>query len=78
MITEKTHYGAVKLTAESGMSIRRVGEQGKSIITEAYLPMSEDASKWEDCEYGKPDEPSAGDATEADKDAALRRFGVEV
>lgn len=62
-----------KLLAEDGKALRRKGEQEPSTIVRVSLSQSDSPDNWEDCEYGNTSE-----VTEADKDAALRGFGVEV
>ena len=65
-----------RLFAEDGMAIHRKGEPSPTRITRVALGPSDSADNWEDCEYG--DTPSPDESTMEDKDAALRRFGVEV
>ena len=64
-----------KIYADQGMAIHRKGEPSPSLSTFVSLSSYDKADDFEDCEYG---EPQQNDVTEADKDAALRRFGVEV
>ena len=61
------------ITAEEGKALHRIGEPHPTTVTRVSLAPWDVPDNWEDCEYGEGDEP-----TEADKDAALRRFGVEV
>lgn len=64
------------ITADEGRALHRKGTETPTTITRVALAPSVSADDWEDCDYGLP--PSQDEATEADKDAALRRFGVEV
>lgn len=74
-ITDRGHY--VAIDADPGKALRKAGSSDEvSTVTSVAMPKPCDPNTWEDCEYGEP-QPSE-DATEADKDAALRRFGVEV
>lgn len=43
--------GLVKLVADEGLAIRRIGNKEKSTITEAYLAPGDVPDSWEDCEY---------------------------
>ena len=60
--------------ADNGKAIAPKGEDGPTTVTTANAPATAPDDAWHDCEYGEPSE----EATEADKDAALRKFGVEV
>ena len=61
-----------KIVAEEG----KVYTDGESYGKEVYMSDKADASIWR--QIDEKDILPQGDATEADKDAALRRFGVEV
>ena len=61
------------IIADEGRAIHRKGEPSPSPIVRASLAPNDSIENWEDCDYGMPDE-----VTVEDKDAALRRFGVEV
>ena len=64
------------ITADEGKALHRKGTETPTTITRVALAPNASADDWEDCEYGQP--PSSEHVTEADKDAALLRFGVEV
>lgn len=66
------------ITADEGKALHRKGTETPTTITRVALAPWDAAANWEDCDYGEPEQPSPEDVTEADKDAALRRFGVEV
>ena len=68
MVIEGNH-----ITADDGKALRRKGSTDASEATEAWLAPTDSPDNWEECDYGIADEP-----TMEDKDAALRRFGVEV
>ena len=59
-----------KLLAEEG----KVYTNGTTYGAEICLPDTEDETKW----YQVDESEIPSETTEADKDAALRRFGVEV
>ena len=61
-----------KLLADKG----KVYTNGTTYGAEICLPDTEDETKWYQVDESKV--PSQDEATEADKDAALRSFGVEV
>ena len=64
----------VVLLADEGRAIRKVGDSDPSAATEVWLGSSDAPENWEDCDKYIP----GGEPTVEDKDAALRRFGVEV
>lgn len=64
------------ITADDGRAIHRKGTETPTTITRVALSPSASADDWEDCDYGLP--PMPVETAEEDKDAALRRFGVEV
>lgn len=64
------------ILADSGKALHKVGTETPTTITRVSLAPGAKAEDWEDCDYGLP--PSQDEATEEDKVAALRRFGVEV
>ena len=61
-----------KLLADKG----KVYTNGTTYGAEICLPDTEDETKWH--QIDESDVPPQGETTESDKDAALRRFGVEV
>ena len=58
------------IVADDGRMVRRKNDPSTACV-EAYLSVVDSVDLWEDCDSS--DEP-----TMADKDAALRRFGVEM
>ena len=69
IMTEQLENGLVRTWSDVGMKIERDGV----LYDEAIDPADEGRK------YNETNEPVASEeATEADKDAALRRFGVEV
>ena len=64
------------ILADSGKALHKVGTETPTTITRVALAPGAKAEDWGDCDYGLP--PSQDESTEEDKDAALRRFGVEV
>lgn len=69
IITEELEGNLVRTFSDKRVKIERGGVR----YCEAIDPKSKGRT------YTETDEPvPSGDATEADKDAALRRFGVEV
>lgn len=73
----ETKDGITTITAEAGAAIHREGTPTPShTVGYRFDVGKDDAANWEDCELGEPEQ--ADEPTEADKDAALRRFGVEV
>lgn len=64
------------IKADDGKALHRKGTETPTTITRVALSPSASADDWEDCDYGLP--PMPVEATEEDKDEALRRFGVEV
>lgn len=61
-----------RLTAEEG----KVYTNGETYGKDIYLPDNADLTRWK--QIDEADIPSDHPATEDDKDAALRRFGVEI
>lgn len=58
------------IVADDGRLIRRKNDPSTA-CGEAYLSVVDSVDLWEDCD-------SSDETTVEDKDAALRRFGVEV
>lgn len=63
--------GKLFTKAESDRGLKIRSEEGR-LYDDAVYPPTDVHS------FSETDEPIDGDATEKDKDAALRRFGVEV
>ena len=61
-----------RLTAEEG----KVYTNGETYGKDIFLPDNADLNRWH--QINEADIPSFDQATEADKDAAIARFGVEV
>lgn len=57
MTVTTNEYGVVKLEAEPGMAICRVGESGPTTTTTLYLAKTETAADYKDCAYGVPTPP---------------------
>ena len=69
--------GRMVLTADEGRAIHRKGTPTPShTVGYSFEVGKDDPSNWEDCDLGEPEQ--ADEPTMEDKDAALRRFGVEV
>ena len=64
------------ILADSGKALHKIGTETPTTITRVALAPYAKAEDWEDCDYGLL--PSHDEATEEEKDAALRRFGVEM
>lgn len=64
-----------KLTADEGMGIIAKNDCGTVTATEVYVAMNGNVDNYVELPIGSDYNKNA---TEADKDAALRRFGVEV
>ena len=62
------------IKADAGKALRRKGSTEPSAVTRVALAPNDSPDNWEDCDLPVPGD----EAIEADKDAALRRFGVEV
>ena len=78
MKIETKTYGH-EIFADDGKAIRHKDDpQTKTTMTSVCIPLVQSPDEWRDCEYGEDDQPSPDEPTIADKDAALRRFGVEV
>ena len=78
MKIETKTYG-IEIFAYEGKAIRHKDDpHTKTTMTSVCIPLSQSAEDWRDCEYGEDEHPSPDEPTMADKDAALRRFGVEV
>lgn len=76
-MTIETRDNRVFLRAEPGAAIHRVGTPVPSHTVGYSFPVGkDDPDGWEDCELGEP--TGEDEATEADKDAALARFGVDI
>lgn len=73
MTISTDEQGRTVLTADEGRAIHRNTEPCGAVVA-AILRSDDSPSNWSDCDITVPDDT----ATEADKDAALRRFGVEV
>lgn len=58
--------------ADEGLALRTADMPQETDIVTVSVARTEQIAEWEDCPH------SSDEATEADKDAALRRFGVEV
>ena len=68
-----------EIYADEGKAIRHKDDpQTKTTMTSVCIPLVQSPDEWRDCEYGDDDQPSPDEPTIADKDEALRRFGVEV
>ena len=78
MTIETKTYGH-EIYADEGKAIRHKDDpHDKTTMTSVCIPLAQSPDDWRDCEYGEDDQPSPDEPTMADKDAALRRFGVEV
>ena len=78
MKIETKAYGH-EIYADEGKAIRHKDDPHiKTTMTSVCIPLAQDPNDWRDCEYGDDDTPSPDEPTMAGKDAALRRFGVEV
>lgn len=75
-ITTDEATGRTKLIAEDGAAVHRKTEPTPSHIVAVVLRDGDNPDNWKDCDLGEP--TTEEEATEADKDAALRGFGVEV
>ena len=69
-------FGNHILTADEGRAIHQRGMPSPCSTVRARLAPHIDPATWEDCDFGEP-EPT-DEPTMEDKDATLRRFGVEV
>lgn len=67
--------GNLTFVAPEGRAICRADETGPTTTVTMSAPKGTPESAFVECDYG---EPQSDGPTEADKDAALRRFGVEV
>lgn len=77
MTISTDEQGRTVLTADNGRAIHRKGTPKQShTVGYRFEIGADDAANWEDCELGEPEQ--SDEPTEADKDAALRKFGVEV
>ena len=76
MTIETDTEGYHILTADEGRAIHQRGTPAPSSTIRARLAPHIDPATWEDCDFGEPEPPD--EPTEADKDEALRKFGVEV
>ena len=79
MTIETKTYG-IEIFADEGKAIRHKDDPHvKTTMTSVCIPLAQDPNEWLDCEYGDDEtEPSPDEPTMADKDATLRRFGVEI
>lgn len=63
-----------RIYADEGKALKNKADTvTRTKVTRVALGPSDSHDNWEDCEYGVD-----ADVTEADKDAALARLGVEV